>query len=92
MGRDSARPLAHVPSIRTEIESRWNEKVGDCRQELVFIGIGMDEIGMYDSLQSCLLTDQEMADGPIAWSQSPDPFPPWKRTIGDAIAFMSGQV
>ena len=74
-----------VPSIRTEIESRWNEQVGDCRQEMVFIGIGMDEIDLYDSLQACLLSDEELAQGPQLWQEFPDPFPKWTRSVDDVI-------
>ena len=66
-----------VPSIRQAIANNWHPEVGDCRQELVFIGIGMDEIGLYDSLQQCLLSDAEMAAGPAAWQAFSDPFPAW---------------
>jgi len=78
-----------VPAIRTEIENRWNTEVGDCRQELVFIGIGMDEIALYDSLQSCLLTDEEMQAGPARWAEYPDPFPRWNRSVDDVLALMN---
>eukprot|EP00404_Azadinium_spinosum_P011980 CAMPEP_0180511024 /NCGR_PEP_ID=MMETSP1036_2-20121128/50751_1 /TAXON_ID=632150 /ORGANISM="Azadinium spinosum, Strain 3D9" /LENGTH=92 /DNA_ID=CAMNT_0022521903 /DNA_START=87 /DNA_END=362 /DNA_ORIENTATION=- len=33
---------------------------GDRRQELVFIGQGMDEPGILASLEACLLTDAEL--------------------------------
>jgi hypothetical protein len=46
----------------------------------------MDEIGLYDSLQACLLTDDEMAEGPIEWQAYPDPFPPWDRSIEQLLA------
>jgi len=72
-----------VPAIQAEIESRWYQDVGDCRQELVFIGIEMDEISLYDSLQACLLTDQEMAAGPEAWGYLSDPFPVWKLSVDE---------
>ena len=75
-----------VPSIRTEIESRWNEQVGDCRQEMVFIGIGMDEIDLYDSLQACLLSDEELAQGPQLWQEFADPFPKWNVTVQEALS------
>jgi G3E family GTPase len=75
-----------VPQIRQQIEKVWNPEVGDCRQELVFIGIEMDELEIYDSLQECLLTDQEMAFGPAAWASFPDPFPKWNRTVEDLLA------
>lgn len=85
----AAVPRTHWPdvdSIRNEIERRWNDEVGDCRQELVFIGIGMDELDLYDSLQSCLLTDEEMSLGFDAWSQLADPFPLWNVTVEEALS------
>ncbi len=78
-----------VPAIRQQITSRWNDQVGDCRQELVFIGIGIDEVAIYDSLQSCLLTDEEMALGPYQWSQFSDPFPKWNRTLDEVLSSLA---
>ncbi|MGI9442092.1 MAG: zinc metallochaperone GTPase ZigA [Rubripirellula sp.] len=88
----AAVPKSHWPeveSIRAEIENRWNEEVGDCRQELVFIGIGMDEIELYDSLQECLLTDEEMSLGIEAWLEFDDPFPEWNVQLENALAAMA---
>ena len=48
------------------------------RQELVFIGCNLKEALLRQHLDDCLLTDQEMQDGPQAWTQPdlyPDPFP-----------------
>ncbi len=75
-----------IPQILDHIEKAWHPDVGDCRQELVFIGIEMDEIAIYDSLQQCLLTDEEMAQGPASWASFSDPFPKWNRTIEDLLA------
>jgi G3E family GTPase len=50
---------------------------GDRRQELVFIGIGMDEADMRRRLDACLLTEAEFAAGEAAWLALPDPFPRW---------------
>jgi G3E family GTPase len=75
-----------IPQIRESIQRNWNPEVGDCRQELVFIGIDMDEVDIYDSLQACLLTDEEFALGPAAWADFEDPFPKWNRTIDDVLA------
>jgi len=74
------------PQIREPIEKIWDPTVGDCRQELVFIGIELDELEIYDSLQECLLTDQELAAGPAAWASYSDPFPKWNRTVADLLA------
>ena len=75
-----------APTFQAELEQKWHSEVGDCRQELVFIGIGMDEIAIYDSLQACLLTDEEYAEGIEAWKSLSDPFPNWKLTVEDALA------
>ena len=69
-----------APSVRAVIESRWDPEVGDCRQELVFIGIGVDEGRIRDRLDEALLTDGEWSAGPAAWLAYPDPFPPWNVT------------
>lgn len=85
----AAVPRSHWPqvdSIRAEIDKRWNKEVGDCRQELVFIGVGMDELELYDSLQACLLTDEEMAQGIEAWLEFDDPFPEWNVQLENALA------
>ena len=84
----AAVPKAHWPdvdSVRAEIKRRWNDDVGDCRQELVFIGIEMDEIDLYDSLQSCLLTDEEMSLGIDAWMEFDDPFPQWNVQLENVL-------
>ncbi len=75
--------------FQAELERKWNSEVGDCRQELVFIGIGMDEIAIYDSLQACLLTDEEIAAGIEAWQRLEDPFPRWDITVDEALAARS---
>lgn len=76
-------------SLRTELDNKWHADLGDCRQELVFIGIGMDEIDLYDSLQDCLLTDEELALGIEAWKQLADPFPKWNVSLDEALAARS---
>ncbi len=59
------------------VESIWDDEVGDCRQELVFIGVDLDEKAVREVLDSCLLTDEEMAAGPATWASLEDPFPEW---------------
>lgn len=53
----------------------WDAVWGDRRQELVFIGIDMDETGLRERLDSCLIA----ADGytPDRWQDLRDPFPTW---------------
>ena len=85
----AAVPREHWPESEVfdaELEKKWHPEVGDCRQELVFIGIGLDEKSIMESLEACLLTDEEFARGIEAWQQLEDPFPPWNMSIDDALA------
>ncbi|PLZ02915.1 hypothetical protein CY652_08335 [Burkholderia sp. WAC0059] len=71
------------PEALEAIDERWDEHVGDARQELVLIGIDMDEAGLRRRLDACLLSDAEMARGPRAWLALPDPFPVWGGEVED---------
>jgi G3E family GTPase len=59
------------------IRSRWDATWGDRRQDLVFIGMGMDEAALKRRFDECLLTDEEMAFGEDAWINLTDPLPAW---------------
>lgn len=59
------------------IQEHWVDAVGDARQELVLIGMEMDEAWLRQQLDACLLDDSEMAAGPEAWQRWPDAFPEW---------------
>lgn len=59
------------------IAEQWQEGTGDARQELVFIGIEMDEKSVRAALDHALLTPQEMASGPEQWITLADPVPAW---------------
>ena len=62
--------------LRT-VMSKWSAEVGDCRQELVFIGLGMEQEAMIHDLNTCLLTTEEMRQGDPVWESWADPFPRW---------------
>ena len=73
-------PRDHWPEdaeSREWIRSKWAEPFGDRRQEVVMIGIGLDEAYARTLLDDCLLSDEELAAGPDAWSRWTDPFPEW---------------
>ena len=59
------------------IKRNWLAEVGDCRQELVFIGQNIDFAQLTAELDACLLDDAEIALGIEAWRTLPDPFGPW---------------
>ena len=65
------------PESQQNILQKWQEDVVDCRQELVFIGQHIDFAALHAALDSCLLTDMEMALGTAGWQKMPDPFGPW---------------
>jgi G3E family GTPase len=66
-----------TPEMSAYVDTHWDDAVGDCRQELVFIGVKMDQARITAALDECLLTDDEMAVGPEAWAQYPDSFNVW---------------
>lgn len=59
------------------IQAHWQEPFGDMRQELVFIGQGLDQTAMTNALNACLLSDQDLHQGAAFWSSLSDPFPAW---------------
>lgn len=63
---------------RAWIDDLWHPEVGDCRQELVFIGVDLPEDEMREQLDTCLLSDAEFNAGQETWKQFDDPFPDWE--------------
>ncbi len=64
---------------RRMLARKWDSRFGDRRQELVFIGTGMDEAALRARLEDCLLAAPEAAPDFGAWRSLPDPFPVWAR-------------
>ena len=61
------------------IKNQWVEPFGDMRQELVFIGQGLDKEKMTQKLDECLLTEEEVLKGREYWETLKDPFPAWEQ-------------
>lgn len=60
------------------IYASWEEPFGDMRQELVFIGQGLDAAQVCAQLDRCLLSEDDMVKGIDYWRALPDPFPSWE--------------
>lgn len=65
------------PEYLKAIEEQWVEPFGDMRQELVFIGQGLDKHDIIARLNACLLDEEEVLQGAQSWVTLPDPFPSW---------------
>jgi G3E family GTPase len=65
------------PDALAEVAGKWAEPWGDRRQEIVFIGAGMDEAALRAALDNALVDAPDFT--PTAWTGLPDPFPEWTR-------------
>ena len=64
--------------MQSYMNAHWQEPWGDRRQEIVFIGSGIDWADIKGRLDAALLPE-ELAKSPDALSDCPDPFPQWRR-------------
>ena len=71
------------PEYIASIEKSWVEPFGDMRQELVFIGQGLNQSQVVQALDDCLLTDDELLAGKDYWQTLDDPFPLWQEEFTD---------
>jgi G3E family GTPase len=67
--------LPKHPQAQAEIVRHWAEPWGDRRQEIVFIGSGMNREALCAALNSALVQTQDFT--PSHWTRLPDPFPLW---------------
>jgi len=73
-------PTGYIPSGAPK--DRWDDHWGDRMQELVFIGIDMDEADITRRLDACLVDDALAASGPKSWALLDDPFGPLPEDYG----------
>ncbi len=64
-------------SIESYMTAHWQEPWGDRRQELVFIGSGIDWADIKARLDAALVPE-DVASSPDALPDFPDPFPSWR--------------
>ncbi|MCH2188323.1 GTP-binding protein [Candidatus Gracilibacteria bacterium] len=70
--------ILYSPEQNREYEKEFGDApFGDRRNELVIIGVDMDEASITAMLDSALLTDEEMQD-PETWKNFEDPLPVWQ--------------
>ncbi len=69
--------LPKHPDAQAEIARNWVEPWGDRRQEIVFIGAGLDREAISAALNAALVTACDFT--PQAWTSLPDPFPVWGK-------------
>jgi G3E family GTPase len=65
------------PDALKEVAANWQDPWGDRRQEIVFIGSGMDEAALRARLDAALVPASAFT--PEAWTGFSDPFPSWRR-------------
>jgi G3E family GTPase len=74
-------PEAQRPTHESALaymNTHWQEPWGDRRQEIVFIGAGIDWPALKARLDTCLVP-AVAASGPENLPDYPDPFPNWRR-------------
>jgi len=70
-------PRETWPTEDQKFTQDFVEPYGDRRQEIVIIGVNMDQEKIKNELERCLLTDEEMQLGPEGWKSFDDKFDPW---------------
>ncbi|MEP3279690.1 MAG: GTP-binding protein [Stappiaceae bacterium] len=64
--------------VLSYIKNRWAEPFGDRRQEIVFIGAGIDWQELRSRIDACLI-EQDAGDELSSFAHLSDPFPAWGK-------------
>ncbi len=62
------------PAFLEHLREVWDPTYGDRRQEIVLIGVGLDEAALRRAFDACLLSEDEL-EHPDRWVDLPHPFP-----------------
>jgi len=78
------------PNLEEAIAPLWKEPYGDRQQEMVIIGQQLDKEAITNALDSCLLSEDEMARGQDVWNEmaadAGDPFrEDWDAAIDQVL-------
>ncbi|MCG7494925.1 GTP-binding protein [Thalassobius sp. Cn5-15] len=73
------------PGLQDYMQQHWREPFGDRRQELVFIGAGIDWPALRAELDACLCVEAT-AETLDQFADLPDPFPLWRHPTRDMEA------
>ena len=66
------------PRALEHVKKYWEAPYGDRRQEIVFIGAGMDKENLISTLDAALIDEEEKFDQEN-WIGLDDPFPTWRH-------------
>lgn len=71
-----------IELVKESVKNIWDDKYGDRRIELVFIGKNLDKESICKSLNECLITDEEFDQGDWKWKEMfNDPFTEWQKVV-----------
>lgn len=78
----AAVPKKQWPEDTFQIDAVWEEPNGDCRQEIVLIGTGMDQEALIEMFDAARLTPEEFNSPAKKWTKLfQDPFPKWSMGL-----------
>jgi len=63
--------------IQRSKKENWHPLYQDRCQEIVIIGINHNKEDITKQLDTCLINDEDFAEGPSSWMNLNDPFQPW---------------